>query len=340
MVVLVYVAFFGRIVFPEFSLKPGWVRQFDGSGVRTEGDFKQSIPCRFSGYFGYFLPDGTILYSGKTLYGTAVDTRGFVNYSSINSGLLVRYPDGSVRGIIGLSGYPLFRGGERFMLSADENTLTFLDEQDQPRWHITFNSLITAVSVADGYVLTGTLNDGAVLLDTEGKKLFAYTPKAGRINIVYGVRVSPAGKNLLIVSGIDPQVVTLFKRHDNEYRREYSLRLGTALRHPVMSVFSRDGKTALIERENSIMLLDIPGRNLVTIPLGGTLYSFIPGDSRRLLYTASGADGVTDFAAFTQAGMKVFSFSLSGNRPFMEAVDSSLYVGIGTRLMRLDMVEQ
>ncbi len=107
-----------------------------------------------------------------------------------------------------------------------------------------------------------------------------------------------------------------------------------------MSVFSRDGKTALVERENSIMLLDIPGKNLVTIPLGGTLYSFIPRDSRGLLFTASGTDGVTGFAAFTQAGMKVFSFSLSGVRPFMKVAASSLYVGIGKRLMRLDMVEQ
>ncbi len=339
LLVLLYIIFFGRTILPEVSLAPRWVKRVDTSLNGPGRDFTHAKPFKFSDWFGYFLPDGQILYHEKILYGVAIDKKGFINYSSVNNNLLVRYPDGSVNGPVPLTGYPLFRGEKRYVLSADENSLTQINTQGLPLRKLSFNSLITDITAQDGLLFIGTLNEGAILLDEKGKKIFTFNPEVSRINAIYGVSLSRNGGNLLVVSGIEPQIVTLLSRKGNTYRTEYSLKLGSALRHHVLCGFSSDGTTALIEREKSVILLNISNRNMVTIPLEGVLQTFSQKDLHSPLYTAVHKGSESIFSSFTKEGAAVFSFSLSGSKPFFKVENSSLYLGADNRLMKLDVVE-
>ncbi len=339
--VLLYIIFFGRTIFPEVSLKPRWVKRIETSivSVSPEGNFDHAKPFKFSDWFGYFLSNGNILFSEKTLYGVAVDAHGFINYSSVNNNLLVRYPNGLINGTIPLAGYPLFQGGKRFVLSADENNLTQINMQGQISRQFTFNSLITGISVEDGFIFIGTLNEGAVLINEKGEKIYTFNPDVSKVNIIYGVSVSRNDRSLLVVSGIEPQILTLLSRRGNTYRTDYSLKLGTALRHHVICGFSTDGKTAFIERKNSVVLLDISSRNMVTLPLNGVLQNCVQDNSRGLFYTVAQKERESLFSSFTKEGKAVFSFILPGENPFFKVDNSSLYIGAENRLIRLDVVE-
>ncbi len=338
--VLCYIVFTGRDILPEVSLVPRWTRSVDRE-VRAPADkFVHSIPFTFSGRFGYFLPDGTILASEKTLYDVAIDEKGFVNYSSVNNSLLVRSPDGTIEGSVLFPGYPFFLNGRRFVISPDENTLAEINTDGDVLWHSTFSSLVTGISVKDGYVFVGTLNDGAVLLGEKGKRIYTFVPDVSRINIIYGVSVSRRGKRLLVVSGIDPQIITILEKKGNTYKSDYSLELASPLRHHVLCGFSEGGKYALIERSKSVMLLNIQKKDIMTIRQEGMLQTYHLRTIHEPLFIVSETTGRNIFSSFTGKGTKIFSFSLSGGIPYFHVDSSSLYIGLGERLVKLDMVEQ
>lgn len=107
--VLAYVILLGRPVYEEISLEPGWSADMvSGSSGSFPVDSADFIPFKFSGHFGYYLPSGKIPYNDEILYDTAIDEKGFINFSSINKNLILRSPDGSVTGMVEAVGYPFF----------------------------------------------------------------------------------------------------------------------------------------------------------------------------------------------------------------------------------------
>ena len=339
-IVVVYILFFEKELLPEISLQPEWIEQLNGMAKSPTSYSGTSKPFKFSNRFGYFLTDGTILFSGRMLYNTAIDKQGFINYSSVNNKLLVHDAGGSIVSVVSVPGYPVFRGNRRFILYPDENHLAEIDIQGTIQWDVVFNSLITDIAVEGGLVFIGTLNDGAVLLGPDGEKLFTYIPDVSKVNVIYGVGLSPGGDTLVVVSGINPQVVTLLSKKENQYKKQYTVQLNSAIRHQVLCGFSSDGKTVLVERKQSVILLDVQKRKLRAVPFSGLLQTYYSEGISGPLYLVTEREGTVTFSLFTSSKVPVFSFSLLGGKPYFSAGTSSVFIGMNNRLMKLDIVEQ
>ncbi len=339
-VVLLYILFFGRKIFPEISLIPTWIRDINAEGGLSIKDASERIPFKVSGKFGYFLPDGTLLYHNTVLYDVALDREGFINYSSINTHLVLKNSDGSITGMISTSGYPVFKGSKRFIISSDENMLTEIDEQGAKRWYVNFNSIITDVFATEKYLLVSTLNDGAVLWGPKNEKIFTYSPVTSRINTVYGSAVSTDGSHLVSVSGIDPQILVLFSRKNSHYNIQYTFQFDKTLRHRLMCGFSRDGEYAFIEREGRIILVNIRKKRITNFPFSGNLQMFDLEGKGKLLFIITAEKEKVSLSSYKLTGERVFSFSLPGKDLFFKRAGSSVYLGTSDHLMKLVMVEK
>lgn len=339
-VVLLYIIFFGRNIFPEISLLPAWIRNInteEGLGIKNATG---SFPFKVSGKFGYFLSDGTILYHDNVLYDVALDREGFINYSSINTHLVLKNSAGSITGMISTSGYPVFKGSKRFIISSDENMLTEIDEQGAKRWYVNFNSIITDVFATEKYLLVSTVNDGAVLWGPKNEKIFTYNPVTSRINTVYGSAVSTDGSHLVSVSGIDPQVFVLFSRKNSHYNMQYTFQFDKTLRHQLMCGFSRDGEYALVERAGRIVLVDVRKKRVTNFPFSGNLQLFDLEGEGKLLFIITAEKENVSLSAYKLTGERAFSFSLPGKELFFKKDGPSVYLGASEHLMKLVMVEK
>jgi len=339
-VVLIYILFFGRKIFPEISLLPAWIRDINTEGELSIKNASESIPFKVSGKFGYFLSDGTVLYHDTVLYDVALDQKGFINYSSINTHLILKNAGGSITGMISTSGYPVFKGSKRFIISSDENMLTELDEQGAKRWYVNFNSIITDVFATEKYLLVSTLNDGAVLWGPKNEKIFTYSPQTSRINIVYGSAVSTDGSHLVSVSGIDPQMLVLFSRKNSHYNIQYTLQFDKTLRHQLMCGFSQDGEYALVERAGKIVLVDIRKKQVINFPFSGNLQLFDLEGKGKLLFLITAEKEKVSLSSYKLTGERVFSFSLPGKELFFKKEGPAVYLGSSDHLMKLVLVEK
>ena len=79
LLVLLYIFLFGRLVTEEFSLWPGWLYRMNQDPVSTPPSEVSPRPFKFSEYYGYFIPDGRVIFSGKMLYDVAIDENGFID---------------------------------------------------------------------------------------------------------------------------------------------------------------------------------------------------------------------------------------------------------------------
>lgn len=336
--VLAYVILLGRPVYEEISLEPGWSADMvSGSSGSFPVDSADFIPFKFSGHFGYYLPSGKIPYNDEILYDTAIDEKGFINFSSINKNLILRSPDGSVTGMVEAVGYPFFSATRRFIISNDETSLTEVDVNGNILWSYNFGSLITDISASGSFVAAGTLNSGLKVLDNGGNEVFGYKPDYSRVNVIYGTAVSGDDNSILLISGIDPQMVILFSRKNSGYRIVYSKKLDEELRYQRRCGFSDDGLYAYFDNSSSISILDIKRKIIRSIPMDGILRAVVFEGDDELVYTASEIEGRVEFSGFLPKGIRIFSFQLNGDAPYLWKDRSGIYVGLDNNLMKLNL---
>ncbi len=338
--VLFYIILFGSEITPEFSLNPEWVRSLENIPIDSATRSSVIVPFKIADHFGYFSPDGDISFSDKVLYNVAIDEDGFINYSSINNNLILRSSDGAISGTIAQPGYPLFLGSRRFILTPDVNSLIEIDLNGNELWRVSFSSLITDIAVNNSYVFVGSLNDGASLWGRRGEHLFRFGPESSRINSIYGVAVSEGGDNLLVVSGIDPQIVTILGKKSSQFKKLFSLKLNETIRHRIICSFSRDGKYAFIEGNEDLSIIDIRKKRIENIPVRGQLQAYDFKGENDLFYIASVDDEEIYFASYRLTGTRIFHFSLPGEKLFFKRNRSAIYFGAAGNLMKLLMVDR
>lgn len=92
-------------------------------------------PFLLSGRFGYFEPDGKLLFSAAAPYGVALSPEAFATYERLSTGFSIRSPEGVELARSTLPGYPFFDAGRRFVLAPDQCGIAELGPSGQAIWH-------------------------------------------------------------------------------------------------------------------------------------------------------------------------------------------------------------
>lgn len=181
------------------------------------------------------------------------------------------------------------------------------------------------------------MNSGLKVLDNGGNEVFGYKPDYSRVNVIYGTAVSGDDNSILLISGIDPQMVILFSRKNSGYRIVYSKKLDEELRYQRRCGFSDDGLYAYFDNSSSISILDIKRKIIRSIPMDGILRAVVFEGDDELVYTASEIEGRVEFSGFLPKGIRIFSFQLNGDAPYLWKDRSGIYVGLDNNLMKLNL---
>ncbi len=339
LLILAYIVLLGRPLEREYSLEPGWVSDLRGEGAVSTSE-PDGVPFRFSGHFGYFSPQKAVIFHDNILYGTALDRQGFINYSSINSALVLQSPEGMVSGRLEVTGYPYFTSGRRFILNSDGTALSEMNQEGAILWTFRFSSMITDVSASRTSVAVGTLNSGIRMLDTSGTEIFSYKPDFGKINTVYGTALNSDDSSILVISGLEPQKLLLFSKKSSGYRIVYSRNLENEYRFQRQCGFSSDGSFAYFDNGSYLSVLNTVRRQIKEFPVGGTLqHAVIPG-LHDLVFTSARIGDVISFSGFDFNGERIFNYTSRGRDSFLTRDTSGIYSGAGEYLFKLDMVKR
>jgi len=321
----------------ELVFKPVWVTDLTQTAISTSSPGDAAFPFRLDELFGYMDTAGNLTYAGRVLHNAAIGENWFFNYSNSPSNLIARDADGSIVFSIDAAGYPFIRDGRLFIISPEGNGISEWDEEGNKLWERWFGSVITSIDVSNTYVLVGMLKGLVELIDREGKTLVEYIPENSRVAAVYGCAVSDTGNQLAVLSGIEPQRLTVLERREDEYKIAVSTIMDTSFRRTAFLSFS--GKYLFIEGEENIYFLEPPRRWVRSIQIYGKLDSFTYRPESNLFFIVSKANGRSRLQVGMLPEQFLYETFLPGSSIFSRVTDTALYLGSGYNIMRVNLVE-
>jgi len=337
---LLYLFFFPRPSGREGYFKPVWSQAVPAqpgspAPAAQPGDGRQSW-FRAGRYFGFVRLDGQLLYAAEVLHGVALSEAGFINYPRVADNFVFQDTAGRFQYGVRGYGYPILdpSGELLYTVSTDLTGLKRLDRDGEVLWSAGFFSPITTLALGGGECAVGLLDGTLKLLGTGGRIAQDFQPEASRIPVILGVALSPG--RLAVLSGIDPQRLTILERRGGQYAALESLTTGSDLRREAILRFTADGRFLAYETETGLALRD----------LRRGASSAVPG---RLLAISSSGEGLLAVGSREATGSRLrllrpldsplYEQSLAAGDLFLRFLDGVLLLGLPGRLLRVDYLE-
>lgn len=323
----------------EAFFKPVWSRAIPSSADRTPeaGGAEARLSWFKAGrHFGFVRLDGQVLHAAEILHGVALSEQGFINYPRVADNFVFQDPLGRFQYAVPGHGYPVLDpGGELlYSVSTDLAELRRLDRDGEVLWSVGFFSPITALALSGGECAVGLLDGSLKLLDPGGKITQDFLPDPSRIQVILGAALAPG--RLAVLSGIDPQRLTLLEKRGGQYSPLQTLDTGSDLRREALLGFLADGRFLACETDAGLALRD----------LRGTASSHLPG---RPIALSSTAEGLLALGSRDAEGSRLrllrplssplYERSLAAGQLFLRFLDRSLLLGFAGRLLRVDYLE-
>ena len=322
----------------ELIFKPQWITDLTQAGIEPAPESTETFPFRLGGLFGYISGEGELIYAEKTLYNAAIGDQLFLNFSNVPNNLIARDTSGSILFSIDAAGYPFIQKDRIFVISPEGNGISEWDMDGNKLWERWYGSIITAVDVAQSHLLIGLLQGMVELVDLEGKTVVDYIPENSRIGAVYGCAVSSSAEQIAVLSGLDPQRLTVLERREEEYKVIQSSIMDTEFRRTVYMTYS--GAYLFIEAENRIYFMEPPKKWIRVFPIHGELLALALPPGNDLFFVLSRNNGNTWVQAGKLPGSLLYQTRYPAVELFTDPKDNSLYLGGEYTIIKLSMAEQ
>jgi hypothetical protein len=316
--------------------KKGLVLQGAASGAASSAP----IPFRLGDRFGYFTPDGSLLFAAPLSYGVAMASDAFAPYERLSEGFTIESPEGASLVHVSSVGYPFFAAGRRFVMGPDQATVSELTKGGATAWTYKFTSIVTAFDACPSIAVFGLMDGSIVGIDGSGSAALSFAPGGSKLSGVYGVAASPDGLLVAAITGLDKQRLVIMERRSAAYRVAYHRYLESDYRRPVYIAFTADGRRLEYESPSGVSVYDRATRSetIVSVPassrLGlttrnGELVVFLSGsgEGKRLVCTAL-------------PDRRVVDVSFRAKLAFAETRGDSLFLGFDDDIVRMDLQER
>ncbi len=329
----------------ELILVPSWTRSVTlapsvPQAKNVGPSSTSSIPFRLGDRYGYFTPEGSVLFAATLSYGVAMASDAFAPYERLSDGFTIESPEGTNPQRVSAVGYPFFVAGRRFVIGPDQATVSELVRGGATAWTHKFASVVTAFDACPSVAAFGLMDGSIVGLGGSGAAVLDFAPGGSRLSGVYGVAVSPDGLLVAAITGLDKQRLVVMEKRSAAYRVVHHRYLASDYRGPVFIAFTPDGRRLAYESPSGVSVYDRATRRetLVSVPatsrLGqttrnGDILVFLSdaGDGKRLVCTE-----VPD--------RRVVDVSFQAKLAFVETRGDALFVGLDDTIVRMDLQER
>ena len=266
LLLLFFPAVFYLFCFPvrlkeELTFTPQWNTSLEVAPSMEEGDGAipfSAFDARGKPLVGYLSEEGRLLYHTPVFYGAAVFPGGFINYSRSGGELIIQDPLGRMGKRIASNGYPFFKGDRLFVVSRDRRGLSRWTTEGQLLWSRHFGAPMTCMDVQELGVLLGFLNGDVFFLNSQGeKRVFSKQ----RIHAIYGCALSSSQKLFATVSGLNPQVLSVYTFREGDPQLLWTRDLTESLPKFRYLHFSADSKSLYWNTPGGMESVDWMGEN-------------------------------------------------------------------------------
>lgn len=297
------------------------------------------------GKFGYITPEMDLMYLDTSMYGLALTSYGFINYSKIPEFLVVQDKRGEMVSTITTKDYPFQKNDKLFLISPDRTRLTRWDHEKQRKiWEQQFGMVLTSFDVGENLTLVGCVDGAIKVFNPQGEDIFQYEDKRSRIPVVLGLALSESEEIFAAIMGRGPQYISVFRKKEDTYVQSYTIDLTEDFtRRPFMR-FSEDEKSLFFEGQDEeghtrLKMLSLKDKKIETLPFKGEIIAFSPQAIEGLYPIIIKSDQGMRFIMFSKNREIYIDTEFSGSQIFFKHIEDTFYLGIDDTIVRLDWKE-
>ncbi len=332
----------------EPLVRPVWIKEFSpvvsgaaatGSAATVSAD-APSWYFRAADSFGYADLQGNLYYVGRRLHNLSLSDLGFINYGSVPDHVVFMNPRGEFQFSIKSYGYPLLESSGRvlYSINTDRSGVKRIDSEGEILWSMSFPTPITTIALAEEQCLLGLMDGRALLVGAEGDVLYEHTPDGSRIPVLLGTAVSRDRNQIALISGIDPQRLTIVQRRAEEFVPDYTQDLDSDFRREVRLSFSPDARFLFYEIEEGLGVLDVRTKSSGRFLTSGVLESM--DSSPEFSAAAFRLDsGGSKLLVFRPPGSVLLSREIAADGVYVKVLGNCLILGLKGVLLRADLLE-
>jgi hypothetical protein len=264
---------------PQPKLERQWTVHLDQAPVAERDEAEQTltewIPFYTGAEFGYISPGGDVLLREEVLDGTALSSTAYVNYTTLGEALVLQMPREEYMYTIDNEGIPFFRGSRLWLLSPDHMGISAVSEEGETRYSLRFGTVVTSVDAGKNITAVGLLDGTVRLFNNAGELLWNLNSGESNEGVIYGVAVSPGGKQVAYVSGLEPQRLHVHTIAESGTVPVYERQLEPAVRRELQLDYSEDGTLLLVETASGALIRNVQFEQERFIPLQGELTDYL-----------------------------------------------------------------
>jgi hypothetical protein len=340
---VLYLLLFPLSTAKEFIFKPVWSLDVDATSISDRlGDTGSVYWYRMGDEFGFVDLEGNIALREKVLFDAALSDSRYINFSRVPENLVLRNSKGQFVRSFRHTGYPMLnRTGERiFILNGESTGLTVVSVENEELWTVEFSTLITSLCYSEDYVLLGLLNGQLKLYNNRGELVGDYSETDSRIPIILGCALSPTGRDIISVSGIDPQKLFFIHDRENGTTESYVVNIASDYRREVFIRFSGVGRRVYFEFGDGFGIFDIRSKRVTTIPFRGTLIGTGETEQRGIVSVLSENDYGVQLRLCTMEGEQLYFKAFECEDVYLRHIGTHILLGCDRTLLRVDIVEE
>ena len=292
--------------------------------------------------FGFIDLAGNVAVRERILFDATLTDSGYINFPRIPENLVLRDDRGNFLRSFRLTGYPILDSqSERlFLLNSESTGLMVVNVESEESWTVEFPTLITSLCFSDDFILVGLLNGMIKVFDNSGELMRDNWDSVSRVPITLGCAISPNGRDVVAVSGIDPQKLLLLRALDAGKMETSVMPLTSDYRREVFTRFSESGKLVYFETEKGLGIFEISSRESRVIPAAGSFVGLGESQHSGLVSVLYMEGETAELKVCTNQGQILYSKSFSCDFAHLRQIDDHLLLGCNEILLRVDVVEE
>lgn len=311
----------------EYTLERRWVCSLDGEPPQAGGE--DLVPFVLGARFGYVTKSGELAHLEPVRHGVAVSDGVYANYGNVVQNLVLQRPGGRIVAGLGPTGYPIFRSGRLLTIGSLGTRLSEWDIESGLLWRRQFDSLITALAADGDLLAAGLLSGSVVLVGRDGSVVGRLEPGQSSIAAVYGVDLS--GSGAAVVSGLDPQLLSVYARSEDGWVQTVVRRLSSRFVRPVFVDLLED--VVYYETEAGVGMARGPEWEQHDLPVRGNLVSGIPNVGPGLAGFVTRNGATVRLILVDSAGTAVVESDFAADAIWLGASGGDAYLGLDSAIV-------
>lgn len=320
-------------------MRPVWSKGVSAGAAVASEAAGPSWYFRAADVFGYADLQGNLYYVGETMYNLSLSDTGFINYGSVPDHVVVMNTRGEFQYSIKTHGYPLLEpsGQVLYSINTDRSGLRRIDSEGQVLWSVVFSAPLATAALAGEQCVIGLLDGRMLLVGADGVVEHEQAAGRSRIPVALGSAFSGDRSRIALISGIEPQRLSVLQRREGQMATELELVLESDFRREVQLRFAADNRYLFYEVEQGLGVLDIRKGSRAQFIIPGVLES-MDADSGFAAAAFRRAEG-SRLLVFRPPHSVLLSRDLAAEQLYVKVIGSSLILGLDGFILRADLLE-